>query len=217
MSRHSSRKCSLAIETPIDERAPNNPLNAFLVYNNNNNHTNNSSNSVLLTGNDSSDSISPSTPPVSRRDDNERILIHHGNPPDYSPMIQKSSSLPNLQDTGTNVNTTMFGNRRISICDLNNINDEINHQHHNQHHHSQPNNQYDSLMYLNLSTTDTPNTPRNLIHRSKTVHELPTNKEQQQEDALPPIYFNEQFSHFHFRNHKRRNSVALKFEEPKIL
>lgn len=40
MSRHSSRKCSLAIETPIDERAPNNPLNAFLVYNNNNNHTN---------------------------------------------------------------------------------------------------------------------------------------------------------------------------------
>ena len=123
MSRHSSRKCSLAIETPIDERAPNNPLNAFLVYNN---HTNNSSNSVLLTGNDSSDSISPSTPPVSRRDDNEGILIHHhGNPPDYSPLIQKSSSLPNLQDAGTNANTTMFGNRRISICDLNNINDEI--------------------------------------------------------------------------------------------
>ncbi|RCK57298.1 hypothetical protein Cantr_06494 [Candida viswanathii] len=205
MSKHSSRKCSLAIETPMDESTPNNPLNAFLVYN-----SNNSSNSIVMAG--CSDSISPLTPPVSRR--NETTY-----PPASSPMLPKSSSLPNLQDIN---NTTMIGNRRISICDLNNFNGEVYHT------------RLPHLMYLHLSTSDITKTPRNFIHRAKTIHGIPTDDdhhhdtataaEQQQEqqntheeDVLSPIHYSENFSHFQFRNHKRRNSVALKFEEPKIL
>lgn len=227
MSKHSSRKCSLAIETPIDEiaAAPNNPLNAFLVYNNDNP-------SVVM--NDVSDPISPSIPSVSTH--NDKIETTLGITKSYvlSPptMIPKSSSLPNLQDVNNSNNnntiTTMIGNRRISICDLNTFNGEVYQSRH------------PSLMYLHLSTSDiTKTTPRNFHQHLKSPHYIPNdidhhhNHQQQQQqqrddeqqqqqqregdDVLLPINFNEQFSNFHFRNHKRRNTVALKFEEPKIL
>ncbi|KAL6452846.1 hypothetical protein SBY92_000190 [Candida maltosa Xu316] len=70
-------------------------------------------------------------------------------------------------------------------------------------------------MYSNLSTSDISKQPRNFIHHSKTVSGLINHTDQH--DMLSPIHFDERLNHFQFRNHKRRHSVALKFEEPKIL
>lgn len=145
MSRHSSRKCSLAIESPIDDSC-NNPLNAFLIYSgktDTHSNNNNGADDEMATTDESmsplasSTFLSPMTPPGSRNTtqlSNQQLtkpLRCH-----RRPSMIKCTSLPELTAMSTHTVTTspplsslitnstthaILGNRRISICDLDNF------------------------------------------------------------------------------------------------
>lgn len=280
MSRHSSRKCSLAIESPIDNSC-NNPLNAFLIYSgktDTHSNNNNGADDEMATTDESmsplasSTSLSPMTPPGSRNTtqlSNQQLtkpLRCH-----RRPSMIKCTSLPELTAMSTHTVTTspplsslitnstthaILGNRRISICDLDNFTGEIDYvkqQQHEQHQQQLQSPDIANFMYCNLSTSDIDKTPRKFSfhHCPKTApgmmiggsDETPQNhdhedneheygpKQQEQEsmeidkekeegatqNTQLPHHYIENLASFQFRNHKRRNSTALKFEEPKIL
>lgn len=269
MSRHSSRKCSLAIESPINDTC-NNPLNAFLIYSGDtdiNSNNNGNGDDGMATPDESMSPLSsslllsPMTPPGSRnttQPSHQHLVKSRRRPsmikstslPELTAMSTNTIASPPLSALTTNSSThAILGNRRISICDLDNFTGEIDYVKQQQHQQQQQQlygSDAANFMYCNLSTSDIVQTPRKFSfhHRPKTApatmpgngNETPYNghheyglKQQKEsmeieeeeteavQDPQLPRHYIENLASFQFRNHKRRNSIALKFEEPKIL
>ncbi|KAK6459542.1 induced under oxygen limitation [Scheffersomyces xylosifermentans] len=126
-------------------------------------------------------------------------LVPKSNSPE-SMHLFKSHSLPNL-----NEDTDQF-KRRVSLCDLNNFNDELR-----------------NIARRNSSSASSNPTARHLARSSSNLIEQSVSESSpfdefylySFEDAAsrqPPGKSNQ-----NFRNHHRRNSIALKFENPKII
>lgn len=191
-----SRKCSLAIESPTDSTSSNCPLNAFLLYNNNNNNS-------LSGGRSSNESPTQyyQESPISSTDSIMGMTAANmqSNTSNME-YVHKSNSLPNLNKEEIGCNVTRFGNRRISICDLNNFSDEVSHLSSNH------------PGYQNLSTSDL-NEP---FHRTNTVSGFMFQAANDIK-STPLVHIDDKLRSFQFRNHRRRNSIALKFDTPKVL
>ncbi|KAI3406128.2 hypothetical protein KGF56_000970 [Candida oxycetoniae] len=243
MSSHlNTKKCSLAIESPTEDFPINNPLNAFLVYNNSNSNTSNRSSRERIPS-----YIESNAPPFSRKSSAstvtsstrgiESLTTPIPSPVGYNsfgefglhkqyvskpyPYLTKSASVPNMlkgryeqheQHESSIARDFHPGLRRISICDLNNFSEEVNLFRHfssmsqedlggtgafNQHH---PHAKSLSYMYDKSVERDSD------IPSLNPFNKMPQSAEQKR-----------QWNEEHHRNHRRRNSIALKFEEPRSL
>lgn len=233
-----SRKCSLAIESPIESTSTNHPLNAFLVYSNvsplaspqaeaetmvtaNTNTTSTNaamrSASISPTADTSQQQQQQSQQQQQQQQISPQASVESLKPPKDAAAItslstngdgnqyytHRAQSVPNIMydEGGCTSRVTRFGNRRVSICDLNNFSDEICH--------------VKQSKYLNLSTSDLQD--KDTFHRTNSVSGFIYQARSANSDTHGPLGLDDRLRCFQFRNHRRRNSIALRFDTPKVL
>ncbi|KAK6459922.1 hypothetical protein DFJ63DRAFT_337882 [Scheffersomyces coipomensis] len=218
------RRCSLAIESP-SEYPSNNPLNAFLVY------------SHSPTQSQQQDDSPPPliTPPIQSQEfsyfslhkhNNEQMMDNDNDNDDSDDLsslqsIHKSNSLPNLSPSpsfiisspSSTISAPILGvtsplnpfKRRVSLCDLNNFNDELKIINNN-------NSRKNSINSINSNNSGNIGLNPNRMFL-KNHH---TNNYFQNVDFSNQSSSNNNHNKI-CRNHHRRNSIAIKFENPKII
>ncbi|CAK9439369.1 uncharacterized protein LODBEIA_P35240 [Lodderomyces beijingensis] len=165
------------------------------------------------------------------------------NPPTSSssvPTVTKAASFPSMRSESPITHPHEFSacHRRISICDLNNFSDGIKQvrrhpTHHNHHHnHSVETTDHEAVKYgghewpeLKNFSLDSPSASSSSTSPSERITEFNLEKKLTDPFATSSPCENPHASKSSLprhmqergpRNHRRRNSIALKFEEPRV-
>ncbi|KAK6200332.1 uncharacterized protein RJT21DRAFT_114751 [Scheffersomyces amazonensis] len=218
MSHNTSKykRCSLAIESPVDCPS-NNPLNAFLVY---------STSSETEMGNSASANASVNSKPNAVT--TFYTLHDSGSTTESTSDLHKSNSMPNMTPSPLNGKPPISNKynsspnnfiapsptfrRRVSLCDLNNFNDELRIINDSRK------SSIESISSAGSKATASTKSMSNLLGSRDSLNSS------HQHYFNPDFKFNgSRDSNMSIaesktcRNHHRRNSIALKFENPKVI